>query len=227
MTTQEQYIARLKEFVEAKFGQRITTLEDCDALSEAVGEVTNIKLDSRAFMPIFAHDARGVAPRPVTLSTLARYLGYNSWSEFCTSSDVKPAEDTDIIPTVRRWGVILLTALAIVVVIIAIIFLVRSGNNQKVDNRHLSIVESVEQHWVARTEEECLAIRTYKSDSTYLDMLDAFALEYEEVLDSDVERDIRESLNSRNIDLTEQSIAAYADTIANRCRAIYHILYKE
>ena len=74
MTTQEQYIARLKEFVEAKFGQRITTIEDCDALSEAVGEATNIKLDSRAFMPIFVHDSRAIAPRPVTLSTLARYL---------------------------------------------------------------------------------------------------------------------------------------------------------
>ena len=53
MTIQEQYIARLRELVEAKFGHPITTIEDCDALSEAVGEATNIKLDSRAFVPIF------------------------------------------------------------------------------------------------------------------------------------------------------------------------------
>lgn len=229
MTTQEQYVARLKEFVEAKFGRSITSLEDCDALSEAVGEATNIKLDSRAFIPIFVHDSRAVAPRPVTLSTLARYLGYNSWSEFCTSSNVLPAEDTDVIPVVRRWGVIILTALAIVVVAGAIIFLIRAvdGDKSKVDNRHLEVVERVEQRWVARTMEECNAMRAYKSDSTYVDMLDAFALEYNELLDAEVLRDIRDAVDGEGISISDENIAAHADTIANRCRAMYNVLYKE
>lgn len=229
MTTQEQYVARLKEFVEAKFGRSITSLEDCDALSEAVGEATNIKLDSRAFLPIFVHNSRAVAPRPVTLSTLARYLGYNSWSEFCTSSNVLPAEDTDVIPVVRRWGVIILTALAIVVVAGAIIFLIRAvdGDKSKVDNRHLEVVERVEQRWVARTMEECNAMRAYKSDSTYVDMLDAFALEYNELLDAEVLRDIRDAVDGEGISISDENIAAHADTIANRCRAMYNVLYKE
>ena len=229
MTIQEQYIARLRELVEAKFGHPITTIEDCDALSEAVGEATNIKLDSRAFMPIFVHDSRAVAPRPVTLSTLARYLGYNSWSEFCTSSNVLPAEDTDVIPVVRRWGVIILTALAIVVVAGAIIFLIRAvdGDKSKVDNRHLEVVERVEQRWVARTMEECNAMRAYKSDSTYVDMLDAFALEYNELLDAEVLCDIRDAVDGEGISISDENIAAHADTIANRCRAMYNVLYKE
>ena len=229
MTTQEQYVARLKEFVEAKFGRSITSLEDCDALSEAVGKTTNIKLDSRAFLPIFVHNSRAVAPRPVTLSTLARYLGYNSWSEFCTSSNVLPAEDTDVIPVVRRWGVIILTALAIVVVAGAIIFLIRAvdGDKSKVDNRHLEVVERVEQRWVARTMEECNAMRAYKSDSTYVDMLDAFALEYNELLDAEVLRDIRDAVDGEGISISDENIAAHADTIANRCRAMYNVLYKE
>ena len=229
MTIQEQYIARLRELVEAKFGHPITTIEDCDALSEAVGEATNIKLDSRAFMPIFVHDSRAVAPRPVTLSTLARYLGYNSWSEFCTSSNVLPAEDTDVIPVVRRWGVIILTALAIVVVAGAIIFLIRAvdSDRSKVDNRHLEVVERVEQRWVARTMEECNAMRAYKSDSTYVDMLDAFALEYNELLDAEVLRDIRDAVDGEGISISDENIAAHADTIANRCRAMYNVLYKE
>jgi hypothetical protein len=229
MTTQEQYVARLKEFVEAKFGRSITSLEDCNALSEAVGEATNIKLDSRAFMPIFVHDSRAVAPRPVTLSTLARYLGYNSWSEFCTSSNVLPAEDTDVIPVVRRWGVIILTALAIVVVAGAIIFLIRAvdSDRSKVDNRHLEVVERVEQRWMARTMEECNAMRAYKSDSTYVDMLDAFALEYNELLDVEVLRDIRDAVDGEGISISDENIAAHADTIANRCRAMYNVLYKE
>ena len=53
MTTQEQYIERLRELVEAKFGRTITTMEDCEELSVAVGETTNIRLDSRAFIPLF------------------------------------------------------------------------------------------------------------------------------------------------------------------------------
>lgn len=229
MTTQEQYVARLKEFVEAKFGRSITSLEDCDALSEAVGEATNIKLDSRAFMPIFVHDSRAVAPRPVTLSTLARYLGYNSWSEFCTSSNVLPAEDTDVIPVVRRWGVIILTVLAIVVVAGAIIFLIRAvdGDKSKIDNRHLEVVERVEQRWMARTMEECNAMRAYKSDSTYIDMLDAFALEYNELLDAEVLCDIRDAVDGEGISISDENIAAHADTIANRCREMYNVLYKE
>ena len=194
-----------------------------------MGEATNIKLDSRAFMPIFVHDSRAVAPRPVTLSTLARYLGYNSWSEFCTSSNVLPAEDTDVIPVVRRWGVIILTALAIVVVAGAIIFLIRAvdSDKSKVDNRHLEVVERVEQRWVARTMEECNAMRAYKSDSTYVDMLDAFALEYNELLDAEVLRDIRDAVDGEGISISDENIAAHADTIANRCRAMYNVLYKE
>ena len=204
MTTQEQYIARLKEFVEAKFGQRITTIEDCDALSEAVGEATNIKLDSRAFMPIFVHDSRAIAPRPVTLSTLARYLGYNSWSEFCTSSDVMPAADADIIPVTRRWGVIILTILALGVVVGAIIFLVS----------------------VLRTDRED-AIRAYQSDSTYLDTLDAFAAEYESMLATDVVRDLRDALDRDDITVDENVISAYADSISHRCRSMCRALQEE
>jgi hypothetical protein len=227
MTTQEQYIARLKEFVEAKFGQRITTIEDCDALSEAVGEATNIKLDSRAFMPIFVHDSRAIAPRPVTLSTLARYLGYNSWSEFCTSSDVMPAADADIIPVTRRWGVIILTILALGVVVGAIIFLVSVLRTDREDTRYQSVVDGVEKYWMARTYEECNAIRAYQSDSTYLDTLDAFAAEYESMLATDVVRDLRDALDRDDITVDENVISAYADSISHRCRSMCRALQEE
>lgn len=227
MTTQEQYIARLKEFVEAKFGQRITTIEDCDALSEAVGEATNIKLDSRAFMPIFVHDSHAIAPRPVTLSTLARYLGYNSWSEFCTSSDVMPAADADIIPVTRRWGVIILTILALGVVVGAIIFLVSVLRTDREDTRYHSVVDGVEEYWMARTYEECNAIRAYQSDSTYLDTLDAFAAKYESMLATDVVRDLRDALDRDDITVDENVISAYADSISHRCRSMCRALQEE
>lgn len=227
MTTQEQYIERLKEFVETKFGQSITTIEDCDALSAAVDETTSIKLDGRAFMPIFVRDSRNISLHPITLSTLARYLGYNSWSEFCTSSDVVPAADTDIIPVTRRWGVIILTILAIVVVIVATTFLITLERKEVVDTRYQDVVESIEEYWVARTHEECNTVRAYQGDSTYLDIIDAFASEYDTQLSADVVRDIRDALQRDDISLDEESISAYADSIVERCRTMYKVLYQE
>jgi hypothetical protein len=75
--------------------------------------------------------------------------------------------------------------------------------------------------------EECNAMRAYKSDSTYVYMLDAFALEYNELLDAEVLRDIRDAVDGEGISISDENIAAHADTIANRCRTMYNVLYKE
>ena len=224
MTTQEQYIARLREIVQTKFGRRITTMEDCDALSEAVGEATNIKLDSRAYMPIFN---AGVAPRPVALSTLARYLGYSSWGDFCASSSVVPAEDADVIPVVRRWGVIVLTALAIIVVIGAIIFLLMWGGESNDARRIEPIIADVEERWVARTMEECNALRAYRADSTYVDMLNNFAVGYDTVLQNDVARHIHAAVKEHGIAVNDSEIEMYSDSITSRCKSMYEVLYLE
>jgi hypothetical protein len=58
-------------------------------------------------------------------------------------------------------------------------------------------------------------------------MLDAFALEYNELLDVEVLRDIRDAVDGEGISISDENIAAHADTIANRCRAMYNVLYKE
>lgn len=226
MTTQEQYIARLKEYVEAKFGRTISTIEDCEALGEAVGEVTNIRLDSRAYMPIFTGNA---APRPVTLSTLARYLGYGSWSDFCTSSDVKPAEDKDIIPTTRRWGVIILTIIAIMVVVAAIILLIIGSKTKEANNEEMlqPVVESIEQQWMARTQEECNTIRAYIAEENYRETIDCFVTGYEELLKSDIAKELEAAAKSKGITIEQHKITTYSDSISSRCRAMYEVLYLE
>ena len=45
MTTQEQYIERLKELVTNEFGRQIMTPEDCMTLSNAVREAVGIAID--------------------------------------------------------------------------------------------------------------------------------------------------------------------------------------
>ena len=44
MTTQEQYIERLKELTTAEFGRQILTHDDCIALSNAVLESVGMKV---------------------------------------------------------------------------------------------------------------------------------------------------------------------------------------
>jgi hypothetical protein len=229
MTIQEQYIARLRELVEAKFGHPITTIEDCDALSEAVGEATNIKLDSRAFVPIFVKTPHPIAPRPVTLSTLARYLGFNSWSEFCSTGSVLPGEDVDKIPVVRRWGVIILTVLALAVVVGAIIFLLAVSGKDASHNedRIGAVAGSVETRWVARTMEECIALRASRCDSTFVNTLDAFAEEYDEAMQRDIPRDLRAKASEDGVVVEDAVVEAYADSIASRCKSMYEVLYLE
>ena len=224
MTTQEQYIARLREIVQTKFGRRISTMEDCDALSEAVGEATNIKLDSRAYMPIFSS---GVAPRPVALSTLARYLGYGSWSDFCASSDVTPAKDTDIIPVVRRWGVIILTLLAIVVVVGAIIFLLTLGKGGDDASRLAPLAEGVEERWVARTLEECNALRGSAEAEDYAEQVDLFVAGYEDVMTSGVSQDLHREAERQGLDVDDEDLAPLRDAIVARCKAMCEVLYLE
>ena len=71
MTTQQQYIERLKGMVVLKFGRGIATAEDCVALSEAVAEVTDMQLDANDYAKLFIPQSN-IAPRPVTLSALTR-----------------------------------------------------------------------------------------------------------------------------------------------------------
>lgn len=87
MTTQQQYIERLKGMVVAEFGRGIATTEDCAALSRAVAEAIDMHLDANDYAKLFIPQSN-IAPRPVTLSALTRYVGYESWSSFCSSSDV-------------------------------------------------------------------------------------------------------------------------------------------
>lgn len=227
MTTQEQYIERLRELVEAKFGRTISTMEDCEELSATVGEATNIRLDSRAFMPLFSDRASQTAPRPVALSALTRYLGYSSWGDFCTTSSLHPSKNRDAVAIPRRWGVIIVTAGAILVVITAILALLLGGKSDRTDARFEPIADSIEESWVARTIEECNAIRSAFGTEEYRQTIDDFVASYQQTLNSDIASDLRKVSDEQSIMATDARIMAQRDTIALRCKAMCEALYKE
>lgn len=231
MTTQEQYVARLSGMVEKKFGRRITTMEDCEALGDAVAEATKIKLDSRAYAPLFVETSRGIAPRPVTLSTLTRYLGYSSWGDFCNTTVPMPNDKSDILSAPRRWGVVILTMLAIGVVVAAVLILVLSSNGRRGvevdDPAVVEVVDEVSERWMARTIERCNAVRAYNEAADYAARVDAFVAEYDALLMAEVKRDLESAAKHSDVDVAPSTLVHHADAIAERCKAMCRALYAE
>ncbi len=227
MTTQQQYIERLKDMVAQEFGRSIATAEDCVALSEAIEEVTDMRLDANDYATLFFPKSN-IAPRPVILSALTRYVGYESWSSFCSSSDVLPAEDSDIIPTPRRWGVFILTLAALIVVVVTAVILLNDGTEEVAQTKSPDVVvESVEERWLARTLEECNALRAYSEDEDYTERIDTFMAEYCTTLYDEIASELISMLGEHNISLSEDKVASYAETIMAQCYTMCETLHVE
>lgn len=227
MTTQQQYIERLKGMVVLKFGRGIATAEDCVALSEAVAEVTDMHLDANDYAKLFIPQSN-IAPRPVTLSALTRYVGYDSWSTFCSSSEVRPAEDSDIIPTPRRWGVFILTIVAIIVVVVTAIALLDGGKDDDVVVENADVVVAmVEERWLARTIEECNALRAYADEQNYSERIDAFMAEYCTTLYDEISSHIISDMQRHSISLTDDEVASYTNSIVVQCCTMCETLRME
>lgn len=221
MTTQEQYIERLKELTTAEFGRQILTHDDCIALSNAVMESVGIDIDIESLEQLFLTETNNIAPRPLMLSSLARYVGFTGWSDFCTARDVTPTEDRDRLPVARHWGVIGLTAVAILVVIISIIALVRGGGDD--DNGYRSVdsrFRNVEQEWLAGTTEHCNTLRAYYDTNDaerYNERVDSFIERYDSLLRKRVKSSIEEYAIANKITIDNDTIDQTADIIIDKC----------
>lgn len=237
MTTQEQYIERLKEMVATKFGQPITDVEGCRALMEAINEaVERPKISAAALELLYLPRMGKDAPRPATLSALAKYMGYGSWSDFCTADDITPADDSDIIVRPRRWGVIILTGIAIAVVIITATILLRGDNNtegksiskpavEQIDSRFMSVAEE----WFAGTTEHCLTVREYEQLDTesYAAHVEKVNAEYIALMDEGIRRDLIRYAAAHNITVDDATLSRTAELISEQCRNICACLENE
>ena len=221
MTTQEQYIERLKELVKTEFGHPIATPEDCIALSNAVLDEVGIAIDQESLEQLFLVEGSHLAPRPLMLSSLARYAGFTGWSDFCTTRDVTPSEQRATMPMVRHWGVIALSALAVIIVIISIVALVNGNNGGDEEYRSVdSRFRNVEQEWLARTTERCNELRMYYDTNDaerYNERVEKYADRYEILLQKRVKRDITDYAMRNKITVDNDTIDLTAEIIIENC----------
>lgn len=222
MTTQEQYVERLKEMVTAEYGRSIATPEDCIALSNAIAESVGVSIEAEALELLFINaGGHTAAPRPVVLSSLARYVGFTGWSDFCTARDITPADDQDALPVVRRWGVIILTAIAVIAVVIGAIALIRSGNSDDADSTTVdSRFRNIEAEWIARTSEHCNdKLQYYNSNEPekYNRRIDKFIRNYSKHLHQNVRSSIERYAINNKITVDNETIDQTADIIITKC----------
>lgn len=220
MTTQEQYIERLKELVATKFGHAIQTHDDCIALSNALLESVGVGVDCEALEQLFTQEAQHVAPRPLVLSSLARYVGFTGWSDFCTAGDITPTESRYKLPTARQWGVIAIVVAIVAAIILSIVVLVRLGDDSPEAEAVDSRFRQVEQIWVARTSEHCNTLRAYQNNyapASYNERVDRFIVRYESQLRKHVQRDIEEFALKNNVTVDNTTIEHTAEIIIDRC----------
>lgn len=226
MTIQEQYTERLKEMVRAKYRHDITTEEECLQLGDEIAEECGTRVDGDALIDLFLPTRETTSPRPTTLTALSQYVGYEGWTEFCTSRDIRPSEDTELIPATHRWGVIILTIVAIVVVIIATTMLLlgnrkaEQGTNTTISKGVESRFRSVEERWVAATTEQCNTLREYLVDEDEQSLNEYYRgiEDYLQTIEERIAEDLVEYCQSECIAYTDDTIARNTSHIADKCR---------
>lgn len=227
MTTQEQYIAKIKQLVIKRFGANISSADDCVALSDAVEKEVGIRIDMPTLQMLFSRNSRVVTPRPMVLSALAKYVGYSGWSDFCTSCDVNSDDDNVTIPVRRRWGVIIAVFVVVVVAVVGVILFVgrdKAASQQSAEpTAYDLVVEAVADDWLVRTKEHYVELRIYDEgvnklafDKHVAEFYDEFATD----LATFIANDIRTKAIAEGVDIESEDVEASAQDVADRCTAI-------
>lgn len=226
MTTQEQYIAKIKQLVVQRFGSNITSADDCVALSDAVERAVGVRIDMPTLQMLFSRNSRVVMPRPMVLSALSKYVGYTGWSDFCTTCKVDASDSNITIPVRRRWGVIIATAVLFVVVVAGVVMLLGRGGSEEqgsvAPTPYDYVVEDVEEMWLARTEGHYVSLRVYDGANSLA--FDRYVAEFTEEFCADLEAFIANDIRTRalveEVSVEGRDVDASAKAIATKCIAI-------
>lgn len=99
---QEQALARLRELIEGVVERKMKTPKDFEFLSECIFEKFHEKISPTTLKRIWGYLSESTTPRTSTLDILSKFVGYDSWKDFC---EEKPLEEApDVPPPPRRGG---------------------------------------------------------------------------------------------------------------------------
>ncbi len=87
MEHDDKQVGALKEAVVGTFGRTLDAPTDFDLLSAEIRKSTGETISASTLKRLYGYIRPATAPRPSTLSALARYAGYAGWSDFCGSRE--------------------------------------------------------------------------------------------------------------------------------------------
>ncbi|MBQ4499087.1 MAG: hypothetical protein II985_02485 [Alistipes sp.] len=223
MMENNQYIELLKAEVLRRFGRTLDAPTDYDQLSLDVSEVTGDSLSVSTLKRLYGYDKRSTMPRPSTLSTLSRYVGYAGWSDFCAQQvdvELPSSSAVNAKPSRRRPVWVAVVILAAVGGVVA--YMLRPTPDKPASQEttppvevQLSAEEIIErdiakirQAWMEDATRRCDSIRRYRAEMdvvAYSKLVDNFYFPYLfTTVKQGVERDIEslqltDTLRSREV----------------------------
>lgn len=217
-----QYIELLKGEVLRRFGRTLDAPTDYDLLSLDVSEVTGDSLSVSTLKRLYGYDKRSTMPRPSTLSTLSRYVGYAGWSDFCAQQvDVQPPiTPADAYNSRKR---IVWVAVVLVVMVGAVVaYTLRPTSEKPLSQKAVPSVEQtlsaeeiierdieqIRQAWLDDAARKCDSIRRYRAEmdvEAYSKVVDNFYFPYifttvKQGVEHDIESlQLTDTLRSRDV----------------------------
>ena len=167
-------IDALKDAVVGTFGRTLDAPTDFDALSSEIQNKTGETISPSTLKRLYGYIKPATAPRPSTLSTLARYVGFTGWSDFCDVGCVQigvPKKQNRY----RTWCYYVLAGAGICMLII---FILRfAGMAFTEPETPEQKVERIKLRCAAFAKERCDSIRNLRSGRdiiTYKETVDDF-----------------------------------------------------
>lgn len=114
MNHDKKHIETLKNEVREKFGRTIESASDFDALSLDVNLKTGENISASTLKRVFGYVKYDAAPSVTTLSILARYAGYEGWSDFRMPKQNRRRNRRNII-AVSLFGILSVIGLVLVI----------------------------------------------------------------------------------------------------------------
>ena len=233
MTIQEQYIAHIKKLVIKQYGSNISSADDCAALSDAVEKSVGTRIDMPTLQMLFSRGSGMVAPRPMVLTALAKYVGYDDWANYCASCNINADDSGEKIPVSRRWGVIIAIAAVVILLVAGGVYLFMSKSDDAkqapVPTAYDNIVEDVKAKYLTLVDEQCVELRVYDSTNRLAleSQVDEVVQNYRDEVCIAIAADIRVAADAEGVDVDDATIEASAADISEQCIGIINELLEE
>ena len=230
MKTEQQHIEDLKRAVAKRFARTLDAPTDYDALALDIASITGESVSVSTLKRLFGYDKHSTTPRPSTLSTLSRYVGYTGWSDFCGREEMGVEPSPKRAKLARKGLYIAILAMVIAVVIIGILISAEPGDTANTEPTEplptKTTAEDIRNKWTQLSVQKCDSIRTYRQELA--------VVEYSKVIDNfyfafvfdEAKRGIAEDIDALANISEEEKVALKAE-IASSCQNICVELMRE